>query len=86
MLYISLQESELRICVNTSTLRLPPQGVLVTWEWYWEEEDSSNESSAEEDIESQEQYNPFLRSNSESSDEFSLPSQTHTVTFCSIIW
>ena len=74
--------------MNTSTLKLPPQGVLVAWKWEWEEREestSSDESSFDEDIESREEYNPYLRSDSESSDdgstEFSLPSQTHTVTF-----
>ena len=48
------------------------------------EEDSSDESSAEEDSERCEQYNPYLHSDSEDSDErneLSLPSSTHTVTF-----
>lgn len=70
------------MCVNTSSLRIPPQGVLVAWEWMWEEEASSDVS--EEDVESREQYNPYIQSDSERSDEnvpLTLPTQTHTVTF-----
>ena len=54
----------------------------MAWNWEWEEEASSD---LEEDVDSREQYNPYIRSDSENSDDesisFSLPTQTHTVTF-----
>ena len=83
-----MQEKEFRLCVNTLNLKLPPQGVIVVWEWKWRESSStSSEYSEEEEIESTEQYNPYLHSDSaNSSSENGLESSSsqylsHTVTF-----
>ena len=70
--------------VNLSNFHLPPQGVLVAWLWDWQEE-SKNDTPA--DVESREQHNPYLQSESESdksdnkTTQLSLPTRTHTVTF-----
>lgn len=73
------------MCVDISNLKLLPQGVLVVWEWEWEDNNSSesDESTVGENVESIEQFNPNLPSDSESSEDSStvVPSQMHTVTF-----
>ena len=72
-----VQESEFNVCVNTTPLSLPPQGVIV----------DIDSSSEEEEVNIRDQYNPFLQSDPEPSDSDAedipdtLPTQTHSVTF-----
>ena len=47
--------------MSTSNLQLPPQGVLITWVWDWEEKENDD---AQVDFESREQY---IQSESEES-------------------
>ena len=69
---------------------LPLHGVTVLWDWEWtHDQDGDGDISGEGDPESQEQNNPYLHSDvesdrdSQSEDEFSIPTQTHTVKFSS---
>ena len=62
----------------------------MAWDWEWgEEREEVGSDVSVEDVESREQYNPCLQSESENSDiesiSLSVPAQTHTVTFKCII-
>ena len=85
--FFAIQQEEFSIYVKTSGLRLPPQGVLVVWEWSWQDENSDVDHVSESSFESTESdhHNPYIQTDTESEGEqeteFCLPSQTHTVTF-----
>ena len=78
-----MQVSEFNHSVNTAGLMLPPHGVTVVWEWEWGEDEDSASDVSEESPRSPQQNNPHLHSDleSDSENESSLPTQTHTVTF-----
>lgn len=73
--------------VKITDLQIPPQGVLVVWEWEWTSiDEESNQKSEIEDEYCEEQCNPYLHSDTETSDSDvgepeNLPAFTHTVTF-----
>lgn len=74
--------------MNTAGLNLVPQGVLVVWEWEWQDDNSDGEHMSESSAEDlgHSHHNPHIQSDPELSEceqelEFQLPSQTHTVTF-----
>ena len=70
--------------MNITCLKLPPHGITVIWDWEWSEDPGTDGSFESEDPDSLEQNNPYLHSDSDDSQsdvEFSLPTQTHTVTF-----
>ena len=79
------QESEFCLSVDLSNFNIPPQGVLVAWLWDWQEE---CENETHTDVESREQFNPYLLSESDSdksdneATQANLPlPREHTVTF-----
>ena len=70
--------------MNNTCLKLPPHGITVIWDWEWSEDPGADGSFESDDPDSLEQNNPYLHSNSDDSQSdvgFSLPTQTHTVTF-----
>lgn len=73
--------------VKITDLQIPPQGVLVVWEWEWTcIDEESNQQSEIEDEYCEEQRNPYLHSDTETADSDvgvpeNLPAVTHTVTF-----
>ena len=62
--------------MNTSGLHLVPQGVLVVWEWEWQDDDTVDHisESSDEDV-GHNHYNPHIQTDTESDEEtdFQLP-------------
>ena len=71
--------------VNTSGLKLHPQGVLVIWEWEWDGS-SGDKSDGHEAVEKDQNINEYLMSDQEDGNEDTesvapLPLHYHAVTF-----
>ena len=81
---VLIETSEFSASVEIKNLHLPLQGVMVVWEWEWTniDEESSEHSEAQEEY-CKEQQNPYLHSDSETSDSDveDVPAVRHTVTF-----
>ena len=71
--------------MNTSGLKLHPQGVLVIWEWEWDGS-SGDKSDGHEAVEKDQNTNEYLMSDQEDGNEDTesvapLPLHYHAVTF-----
>ena len=85
IIYNYHQEDECALLDETKSLMLPPQGVVLVWDWIWDDEgddiDHVSESSIS-DNEAVDHYNPDMHSDESDCGEGDPDlTQTHTITF-----
>ena len=83
----NLQVRDFNHCVSTTGMILPPQGILIVWEWEWMvEDDQHSTDSSDIGFDIDQQVNKYLESDSDVEPEPNIhpPVGTHTVTFKSI--
>ena len=64
--HINLQVKDFNHCVSITGMILPPQGILIVWEWEWMvEDDQHSTDSSDIGFDTDQQVNKYLESDSD---------------------